>query len=114
MYGYTKIRSHACACMSDNARARAHTHTGPLLDPVVMMLALSTVTGFMAGRFCATPEGRALVRLYPLHIPPCPHLSLQSEYWLSRFSVDIWEEERQDALEYSQARTHRCSKGRRR
>ena len=69
MYGYTKIRSHACACMSDNARARAHTHTGPLLDPVVMMLALSTVTGFMAGRFCATPEGRALVRLYPVKYP---------------------------------------------
>ena len=33
-----------------------------LLDPVPLMIIASSVTGFMAGRFCATPEGRLLAQ----------------------------------------------------
>ena len=105
MYGYIQIRSHAYACKSDNARARTHRSAArPRGDDA------GVVDGYRlygrallrnTRRACA---GATLALLY----------TSMSAYIPAKPTLAVWKEQRRDALEYSQARTHRCNKRRRR
>ena len=50
---------------------------GPLLDPVVVMMVLSVVTGFMGGQFCATPEGKQVVRQHHAMLQQQRHQAIE-------------------------------------